>query len=41
MDHLNEGGSQSTIAGLNSEAPGSDDLLLDNEDAMLGKVGQV
>lgn len=29
------------MAGLNSEPPGSDDLLLDNEDAMLGKVSEM
>lgn len=37
----NEGGSQSAAAGISSEAPGSDDLLLDNEDPMLGKVGEM
>ncbi|KAK8404128.1 hypothetical protein O3P69_000295 [Scylla paramamosain] len=36
MDN-SEGGSQSAVAGMKSEAPGSDDLLLDNEDPMLGK----
>lgn len=41
MDHHSEGGSQSAMAGLSSEMPGADDLLLDNEDAMLGKVGRV
>lgn len=41
MDTHTEGGSQSTMAGLNSEAPGADDLLLDNEDAMLGKVSKI
>ena len=39
MDN-NEDGSQSVMAGMNSESPGSDDLLLDNEDPMLGKVGE-
>ncbi|KAK8404129.1 hypothetical protein O3P69_000295 [Scylla paramamosain] len=37
MDN-SEGGSQSAVAGMKSEAPGSDDLLLDNEDPMLGKL---
>lgn len=40
MDN-SEGGSLSAAAGMKSEAPGSDDLLLDNEDPMLGKVGEM
>lgn len=39
MDNHNEGGNQLTMAEFNPEAPGADDLLLDNEDAVLGKVG--